>query len=98
MSREDFSKRVLEQQIFDELKDTSIKSSEYFKRKYQGADIDYTRLYRRIVNYQIQEYGATLNNGGFVYQRTREELKKEHQRARNRRYQRRNNGRFNKEI
>lgn len=98
MSREDFSKRVLEQQIFDELKDTSIKSSEYFRKKYNGADIDYTRLYRRIVNYQIQEYGCTLNSGGFVYKRNGEELKRVHQRARNRRYQRRNNGRFNKEI
>ena len=92
MSREDFSKRVLEQQIFDELKDTSIKSSEYFRRKYNGADIDYTRLYRRIVNYQIQEYGNTLNS--YIVGKTREDLLKEHQNARNRRYQRRNKGRW----
>lgn len=92
MSMRDFKQRVLEQQIFDELKDTSIKSSEYFRRKYNGADIDYTRLYRRIVNYQIQEYGNTLNS--YVVGKTREDLLKEHQNARNRRYQRRNKGRW----
>lgn len=87
MSREDFSKRVLEQQIFDELKDTSIKSSEYFRRKYQGADIDYTRLYRRIVNYQIKEYGCTLND--YEPRKTREERLKQAQNKRQRRYHRR---------
>lgn len=92
MGNRDFNQRVLEQQIFDELKDTSIKSSEYFRRKYNGADIDYTRLYRRIVNYQIQEYGNTLNN--YIVSKTREDLLKEHQNARNRRYQRRNKGRY----
>ena len=92
MGNRDFNQRVLEQQIFDELKDTSIKSSEYFRRKYNGADIDYTRLYRRIVNYQIQEYGNTLNS--YVVGKTREDLLKEHQNARNRRYQRRNKGRW----
>ena len=92
MSMRDFKQRVLEQQIFDELKDTSIKSSEYFRRKYNGADIDYTRIYRRIVNYQIQEYGNTLNS--YVVGKTREDLLKEHQNANKRRYQRRNRGRW----
>lgn len=88
MSKTDFKKRVLEQQIFDELKDTSIKSSSYFKSKYQGADIDFSRLYRRIVNYQIQEYGCTLNN--YIPRKNREELRKEAQKAKQRRYYWRN--------
>lgn len=96
MAKEDFKQRVLEQQIFDELKDTSIKSSEYFRKKYNGADVDFSRLYRRIVNYQVKEYGGTLNN--YIYSNNREELLKKSQKARNRRYQKRNRGRFKKEI
>ena len=92
MENRDFKQRVLEEQIFDELKDTSIKSSEYFRRKYEGADINYSRIYRRIVNYQVKEYGNTLNS--YVVGKTREDLLREHQNARNRRYQRRNKGRW----
>ena len=92
MANMDFKQRVLEQQIFDELKDTPIKSSEYFRRKYNGSDINYSRLYRRIVNYQIQEHGNTLNS--YIVRKSREDLLREHQNARNRRYQRRNKGRW----
>lgn len=90
MRNRDFKQRVLEEQIFNELKDTSIKSSEYFRKKYQGADINYSRIYRRIVNYQIKEYGGSLNNNGFVPRKSRQDLLKEHQQARARRYERRN--------
>lgn len=86
MNMKDFRQRVLEQQIFDELKDTSIKSSEYFRKKYNGADIDCTRLYRRIVNYQIKEYGTTLNF--HVPKKTKEDLLNEHRKARQRKYER----------
>jgi hypothetical protein len=57
----DFKQRVLEQQIFDDIKDCSLKNGEYFRKKYKGVDIDFSRLYRRIVNYQIKEYGCTLD-------------------------------------
>lgn len=93
MSMRDFKQRVLEQQIFDELKDTPIRSSKYFKAKYEGSDIDFTRLYRRIVNYQIKEYGTTLNF--HVPKKTKEDLIKEYQKARQRRYNRRNYERKN---
>ena len=86
MGNRDFNQRVLEQQIFDELKDRSIKSSEYFRRKYEGANINYSRLYRRIVNYQIKEYGGTLEN--YVPGKNREDLLKEHRKARQRKYER----------
>ena len=88
MENRDFKQRVLEEQIFDELKDTSIKSSVYFRRKYEGADINYSRIYRRIVNYQVKEYGASLNN--YVPKKTRLQLLIDNQKARARRYQRRN--------
>lgn len=88
MAKEDFSRRVLEQQIFDELKDTNIKSARYLRAKYEGSDIDITRLHRRIVNYQIKQYGNTLDN--YAPNKTKEDLLKEHQKARQRRYERKN--------
>jgi len=63
MSKEDFRKNIMEEQIFHELKDCEMKNSNYLRRKYQGLDIDYSRLYRRIVNYQIKTYGRSLNEG-----------------------------------
>ena len=94
MNMRDFKQRVLEQQIFDELKDTSIRSSKYFKTKYQGADIDFTRLYTKIVNYQIQEYGQTLSTN-FVPKKTREDCLREARQKRQRRYSSRNYERKN---
>lgn len=94
MNMKDFRQRVLEQQIFDELKDTSIRSSKHFKTKYQGADIDFTRLYTKIVNYQIQEYGQTLS-ANFVPKKTREDCLREAKQKRQRRYNRRNYERKN---
>lgn len=94
MSMKDFRQRVLEQQIFDELKDTSIRSSKHFKTKYQGADIDFTRLYTKIVNYQIQKYGHTLSSY-FVPKKTYEECLRQSRQKRQRRYNRRNYERKN---
>lgn len=87
MRKKDFKQRVLEQQIFDELKDTSIKNGKYFREKYNGSDIDFSRLYRRIINYQIKEYGYTLND--YEPRKTREERLKQAQNKRQRRYHRR---------
>ena len=95
MSMKDFRQRVLEQQIFDELKDTSIRSSKHFKIKYQGADIDFTRLYAKIVNYQIKEYGCTLTTGTYINKKTYEECLRQARQKRQRRYNRRNYERKN---
>ena len=62
MNKEEFEQRVLEQQIFNEVKDGSICNIDYIKRKYQGLNINYSRLYRRIINYQIETYGCSLND------------------------------------
>ena len=94
MGNRDFKQRVLEQQIFDELKDTPLTNCKYLRAKYNGVDVEITRLYRRIVNYQIDRYGCTLNVR--VPKKSKEDLLREHQNARNRRYQRRNKGRFEK--
>lgn len=58
--KEEFKKNLMEQQLFNELKDIPFRNSQYINRKYQGLDIDHSRLYRRIVNYQIKTYGEQL--------------------------------------
>lgn len=85
MVKEEFEQRVLEQQIFNDLKDASIWSSEYVRKKYQGLNIDYSRLYRRIINYQIKTYGTSLNDRSFPT----EDYEKRKNRINNRKRQRR---------
>ena len=95
MSMKDFKQRVLEQQIFDELKDTSLRGSKYFKAKYEGSDIDFARLYRRLINYQIKEYGCTLTTDTYINKKTYEECLRQARQKRQRRYNRRNYERKN---
>lgn len=59
MNKEEFKKKLMEQQIFDELKDCCI-SNNYIRLKYQGLDIDHNKVYRRIVNYRIKKYGTSF--------------------------------------
>lgn len=66
MERKEFNQKAMEQTLFNELKDCSLKSSTYLRRKYEGLDIDFTRLYRRIINYQIRVYGCSLNGADCV--------------------------------
>ena len=80
MAKEDFKQRVLEEQLFNELKDTNIKGARYLRAKYEGSGIDITRLHRRIVNYQIKVYGNTLDN--YVPYRNTEECKRISHKAR----------------
>ena len=75
MAREEFKQRVFEQQIFNELKDGSI-SINYIKSKYQGLDIDYSRIYKRIINYQIETYGCSISNSYNSFFKSKEEYKK----------------------
>ncbi|MBQ6631550.1 MAG: hypothetical protein IJH55_05365, partial [Romboutsia sp.] len=64
--KEEFKKNLMEQQLFNELKDIPFRNSEYIFKKYQGLDINHSRLYRRIVNYQIKTYGEQLCNARYV--------------------------------
>lgn len=66
MSKEDFKKNLMEEQLFQELKDVPFRNSMYIRKKYQGLDINHDRLYRRIINYQVKTYGASLNNCFYV--------------------------------
>lgn len=77
MSKEIFKKRVLEQKIFEENKDEPLGNAEKFKKKYDGLDIDLRNLYIKIVNYQVKQYGVTLDKYANIPNRDeRERLKK----------------------
>lgn len=60
MNKDDFKKQLLETQIYNELKDSAITGANYIRNKWEGLDIDYSKVYRKIVNYQVKKYGASL--------------------------------------
>ena len=60
MDREEFKKQLLERQIYNELKDSALTGAKYILNKYEGVNIDYSKLYRKIVNYQVKKYGYSL--------------------------------------
>ena len=53
MTKEEFKTLLIEQQVFDELKDGYFGGISYIRLKYEGSGIDFNRVYRRIVNYRI---------------------------------------------
>ena len=59
MDKEEFKIQLLEQQIFDELKDGYFGGIGYIITKYEGSGIDYSRVYRRIINYRIKAFGTS---------------------------------------
>lgn len=91
MDKEQFKIFLLEQQIFDELKDGYFGGVGYIRNKYDGTGIDAARVYRRIVNYRISTYGSSsLDNPYINTNNNAETRKKQSQYARQRRYNRRN--------
>ena len=88
IEREEFARRLQEQRIFDELKDCVYPGINYIRRKWQGMDLDYSGIHRRIVNYQVRTYGEELRD--YQEKRTKERIAKSNAKERIRRYQRRN--------
>lgn len=62
MGVEEFKKQLLEEKVFNELKDSYIKNIEVMRNQYKDYDIDFTDVYRRIVNYQVKKYGQSLHS------------------------------------
>lgn len=62
MGLEEFKKKILEEKIFNELKDSYIKNIDTMRRMYKDYDVDLTNVYRRIVNYQVKKYGQSLHS------------------------------------
>ena len=68
-----------EELLFNKYKDTKICNSDYLRCRYNDPDIDLTRLYRRIVNYQIDKYGSNLaykGSQGLDYVDTKKDITK----------------------
>lgn len=59
-------KEFIENYLFEVFKDSTFKGSGEFRRILQNCDIDYTRLYVRIVNYQVKKYGTNLHGSSGV--------------------------------
>ena len=59
-SKEEFIQRVLEEKVFAELKDNYFGGIKDIKYKYRDYNIDFDRVYRRIINYRIDKYGTSF--------------------------------------
>lgn len=59
MDRELFKKQLFEKKIFNDLKDAPMTGAKYILNTY-GEDVDYSKVYRKIVKYQIKKYGHSL--------------------------------------
>lgn len=75
MGLEEFKKRILEEKVFNELKDSYIKNIEVMRKQYKGYNIDFTDVYRRIVNYQVKKYGQSLHSSNNYFHSMEECLK-----------------------
>ena len=75
MGREEFKKQLLEEKVFNELKDSYIKNIEVMRNQYKNYDIDFTNVYRRIVNYQVKKYGQSLHTSNNYFHSMEECIK-----------------------
>lgn len=81
----EFKQRVLEEQLFEELKDRVVMTSNEMRKQYKNINV--TRLRTKIINYQVDNYGGVLD----IYKKhhTKEENLRLASRERQRRYERR---------
>ena len=56
----------VEQYIFETLKDKSFMNKNVFLKVIGEINIDTTKVYTNIVNYQIKKYGRSLNNCNLI--------------------------------
>ena len=71
-------KEFIENYLFEVFKDSTFKGSGEFKIVLKDfIDIDYSRLYIRIVNYQVKKYGTNLHrNSGVLSSYKKREMAK----------------------
>lgn len=62
MKKEIFKELLLEQKIFEEEKDKNQYNAEKFRKKYKDYPIDHSRIYTRIINYQVKTYGMSISS------------------------------------
>ena len=64
--KEEFKRQLLEELVFENEKDTALICANRIRSKYQDYDLDFTKLYAKLVNYQIKKFGNPLGNPSVV--------------------------------
>lgn len=66
--RAEFLIKLIENIIFTNEKDIGINNVNQLRLKYNylGLDLDYTNIYRRIVNYRVKKYGTSKICGNYI--------------------------------
>lgn len=61
MDQVEFRNKFIEQAIFENEKDVGVNTCNQLRLKYNylELDLDYTSIYRKIVNYRIAKYGTS---------------------------------------
>ncbi len=61
MNQVEFKKKLIEELIFFDEKDIGVNTINQLRLKYNclGFDLDYSTIYRKIVNYRINKYGCS---------------------------------------
>ena len=59
MNKDVFIKELHEEQVFNDMKDIYFGGVRELKKRYGDFDVDFTKVYRRIINYRIKRYGTS---------------------------------------
>ena len=65
--------KIKETIIFENEKDNPFRNAETFRKKAKElykVEVDYSKLYREIVNYQLKKYGCMLEEGNWIIKPT----------------------------
>lgn len=60
--KEEFKRQLLEKLIFENEKDNALICAKRIKSKYQSYDLDFTKIYAKLINYQIKKFGYPLGD------------------------------------
>lgn len=69
-------KTIKEKIIFENEKNNPFRNAETFRKKIKEVykiDVDYSKIYRDIINYQTEQYGCMLNEGKWVIKPTQQD-------------------------
>lgn len=66
--KEQFRIKLIEQIIYDNEKDIGINTVNELRLKYNylNLDLDYSSIYRKIVNYRIKNYGTSRLDNAYI--------------------------------
>lgn len=70
MDQVEFRNKFIEQAIFENEKDVGVNTCNQLRLKYNylKLDLDYTSIYRKIVNYRIAKYGTSRLAEEYIFE------------------------------